>query len=274
MSYIENLFNVKDKIAVLTGGGGVLAGAIAEGLALAGAKVVLLGRHTENIEARAKKIEQLGGFALAIQADVLDMASLEEANSKILMLLGSPDILINLAGGNMPGATIAQNQNFYDLKTEDLTKVIDLNFNGTVYPSLVFGKEMVKQKQGSIINISSMAAFRAITRVVGYSAAKAAVSNYTRWLANEMASKYGDKLRVNAIAPGFFIADQNRSLLLNEDGSYTDRGNSVIAQTPMKRFGEPDELVGSVIYLSSEASKFVTGAILAVDGGFEVFSGV
>jgi NAD(P)-dependent dehydrogenase (short-subunit alcohol dehydrogenase family) len=274
MSYTETLFDVKNKIAVLTGGGGVLAGAIAEGLAMAGAKVVLLGRHTENIEARAKAIEKLGGYALPIQADVLDMKSLEDANSKILMLLGCPDILINLAGGNMPGATIAPHQTIFDLKNDELNKVIELNFNGTVYPSLVFGKEMAKIKQGSIINISSMAAFRAITRVVGYSAAKAAVSNYTRWLATEMATKYGDKLRVNAIAPGFFVADQNRKLLLNDDGSYTERGLSVIAQTPMRRFGNPDELIGAVIFLSSNASQFVTGAIIPVDGGFEVFSGV
>lgn len=274
MSYIENLFNIKDKIVILTGGGGVLAGAIAEGLAKAGAKIVLLGRHIENIEARAESIILKGGSALAIQADVLDLKSLEEANTKILMLIGSPDILINLAGGNMPGATIAVDQTIFDLKTDDLDKVMQLNFNGTVYPSLVFGKEMAKLKKGNIINISSMAAYRAITRVVGYSAAKAAVSNYTRWLANEMASKYGDGIRVNAIAPGFFVADQNRKLLLNEDGSYTDRGKSVVAQTPMKRFGDPDELIGAVIYLASNASSFVTGAIIPVDGGFEIFSGV
>lgn len=274
MSYIENLFDIKDKVVILTGGGGVLAGAIAEGLAKAGAKIVLLGRHIENIEARAESIILKGGSALAIQADVLDLKSLEEANTKILMLIGSPDILINLAGGNMPGATIAVDQTIFDLKTDDLDKVMNLNFNGTVYPSLVFGKEMARLKKGNIINISSMAAYRAITRVVGYSAAKAAVSNYTRWLANEMASKYGDKIRVNAIAPGFFVADQNRKLLLNEDGSYTDRGQSVIAQTPMKRFGEPDELIGAVIYLASNASSFVTGTIIPVDGGFEVFSGV
>jgi NAD(P)-dependent dehydrogenase (short-subunit alcohol dehydrogenase family) len=274
MSYIENLFSVKDKVIVLTGGGGVLAGAIAEGLAQAGAKVVLLGRHIENTEARAKHIQQSGGYAIAIQADVLDMNALEKANEQITQTVGSTDVLINLAGGNMPGATISPDQTIFDLNTGDLEKVMNLNFNGTVYPSLVFGKEMAKNKKGNIINISSMAAYRAITRVVGYSAAKAAVSNYTRWMAMELAQKFGDKMRVNAIAPGFFIADQNRKLLVNEDGTYTARGNSVINQTPMKRFGEAHELVGAVIYLASDASTFVTGSILTVDGGFEVFSGV
>lgn len=274
MSYIEDLFDIKGKVVILTGGGGVLAGAIAEGLAMAGAKVVLLGRSIENIEARAQSIQSKGGVALAIQGDVLDLKSLESANDQIVKLLGTPDVLINLAGGNMPGATIAVDQTIFDLQTGDLEKVMNLNFNGTVYPSLVFGKEMAKNKKGNIINISSMAAYRAITRVVGYSAAKAAVSNFTRWLANEMATKYGDGIRINAIAPGFFVADQNRKLLLNDDGSYTERGKSVIAQTPMKRFGNPDELVGAVIFLSSQASSFVTGTVIPVDGGFEVFSGV
>jgi NAD(P)-dependent dehydrogenase (short-subunit alcohol dehydrogenase family) len=274
MSYVENLFGVKNKIAVLTGGGGVLAGAIAEGLAQAGAKVVLLGRHIENIQARANSIKQKGGEALPIVADVLDIESLKAANEQIIKQWGVVDILINLAGGNMPGATISPDQTFFDLQPEDLQKVMDLNFNGTVYPSMVFGENMAKRKEGCIINISSMAAYRAITRVVGYSAAKASVSNFTRWLATEMASKFGDGIRVNAIAPGFFVADQNRKLLVNEDGSYTSRGQSVINQTPMRRFGEPDELVGAVIYLSSQASKFVNGAIIPVDGGFEVFSGV
>jgi NAD(P)-dependent dehydrogenase (short-subunit alcohol dehydrogenase family) len=274
MSYIENLFSVKDKIAVLTGGGGVLAGAIAEGLALAGAKVVLLGRHIENIQARADSITQKGGKALPIVADVLDIASLKSANEQIIKHWGSPDILINLAGGNMPGATISPDQTFFDLQPEDLQKVMNLNFNGTVYPSMVFGENMAQRKHGCIINISSMAAYRAITRVVGYSAAKASVSNFTRWLATEMASKFGDGVRVNAIAPGFFVADQNRALLVNNDGSYTARGQSVVNQTPMRRFGNPDELIGAVIYLSSQASNFVNGAIIPVDGGFEVFSGV
>ncbi len=274
MSYVENLFGIKNKIAVLTGGGGVLAGAIAEGLAQAGAKVVLLGRHIENIQARANSIKQKGGEALPIVADVLDIESLKAANEQIIKQWGVVDILINLAGGNMPGATISPDQTFFDLQPEDLQKVMDLNFNGTVYPSMVFGENMAKRKEGCIINISSMAAYRAITRVVGYSAAKASVSNFTRWLATELASKFGDGIRVNAIAPGFFVADQNRKLLVNEDGSYTSRGQSVINQTPMRRFGEPDELVGAVIYLSSQASKFVNGAIIPVDGGFEVFSGV
>ena len=274
MSYIEDLFDVKNKIAVLTGGGGVLAGAIGEGLALAGAKVVLLDIHVERSQSRAKEITKKGGNSFAFEANVLDFHQLEEASKKIKKEVGTTDILINLAGGNLPGATIEPNQNVFDLKIDDFEKVLSLNLNGTVYPSLVFGKEMSLNKKGCIINISSMAAFRAITRVVGYSAAKAAVSNFTRWMAMEMALKFGDGIRVNAIAPGFFIGGQNKALLTNEDGSYTARAKTVIANTPMRRFGDPSELIGAVIYFASKASSFVTGVVLPVDGGFESFSGV
>lgn len=274
MSYIENLFDVKNKVAVLTGGGGVLAGVIGEGLAMAGAKVVLLDIRIENAREKAKDINQKGGFAIAFQSNVLEVKELEEVNKKIKKEVGTVDILINLAGGNMPGATVGPDQTIFDLNLDDFNKVMSLNFNGTLYPSLVFGKVMAENKKGSIINISSMASFRAMTRVAGYSASKAAVSNFTRWMAAEMALKFGDGIRVNAIAPGFFIGDQNRALLLNEDGSYTKRGDTVINNTPMGRFGTPSELIGAVIYLVSNASNFVTGVVLPIDGGFEAFSGV
>lgn len=274
MSYIEDLFDIRNRVYILTGGGGVLAGAIGEGLARAGARVVLLDIRLANAQERAEKIIAAGGKALALESNVLDVNVLEYTKDIILQHYGRIDGLINLAGGNMPGATISPEKTIFDLQIPDFEKVLALNLNGTVYPSLVFGKVMAENRSGVIINISSMAAYRAITRVVGYSAAKAAVSNFTRWMAMEMAFKFGDGLRVNAIAPGFFIGDQNRALLINPDGSYTERGKKVIAQTPMGRFGEPEELIGAVIYLCSDASKFVTGVVLPVDGGFEVYSGV
>ncbi len=274
MNFVEQLFDVRGRVYILTGGGGVLAGAIAEGLAKAGARIVLLDIRLPNAQARAEKINADGGNAIALESNVLDVNVLEKTKDTILQHFGRIDGLINLAGGNMPGATISPEHSVFDLQIPDFEKVLALNLNGTVYPSLVFGKTMAEKKSGVIINISSMAAFRAITRVVGYSAAKAAVSNFTRWMAMELAFKYGDGIRVNAIAPGFFIGDQNRALLTNEDGTYTERGKKVIDHTPMRRFGEPHELVGAVIFLSSDASKFVTGVVLPVDGGFEVFSGV
>jgi NAD(P)-dependent dehydrogenase (short-subunit alcohol dehydrogenase family) len=274
MNYLEDLFNLKGKVAVLTGGGGVLAGAIGEGLAMAGVQIILLDIREENAIQTAKRIEAKGGKAIGMTANVLDADSLEQAKSKIVDKFGRIDILINLAGGNMPGATIGPDQTIFDLKIEDFKKVTDLNLNGTVIPSMVFGKNMAENKKGVIINISSMAAMRALTRVVGYSAAKAGVSNFTAWMATEMAQKFGEGLRINAIAPGFFIGDQNRALLINPDGSYTARGNDVINQTPMGRFGEPHELVGAILYLVSDAAKFVTGVVLPIDGGFSCFSGV
>jgi NAD(P)-dependent dehydrogenase (short-subunit alcohol dehydrogenase family) len=274
MSYVENLFSVKGKVAVLTGGGGVLAGAIAEALALSGAQVVLLDIREENALNAAKKLREKGGKAIGMACNVLNFDVLEKVRDSIVSEFGKVDILVNLAGGNMPGATISPDQTIFDLKMEDFKMVTDLNLNGTVMPSVVFGKNMALNKKGSIINIASMAALRSITRVVGYSAAKAAVTNFTMWMAMEMAQKFGDGIHVNALAPGFFVGDQNRALLLNDDGTYTERGKSVIKQTPMQRFGEPEELCGTVIYLSSDASKFVTGIVIPIDGGFSTFSGV
>jgi NAD(P)-dependent dehydrogenase (short-subunit alcohol dehydrogenase family) len=274
MTYIEELFGLRNHVAILTGGGGVLAGAIGEGLALAGATVILVDIKLENALPAANLINQKGGNAKAYAANVIDIKELENVCRQITKEFGKIDLLVNLAGGNKPGATIEPGQNVFDLNISDLEKVMTLNLNGTIYPSLVFGKEMAKNRSGSIINISSMAAYRAITRVVGYSASKAAVSNFTRWMAMEMAMKFGDGIRVNAIAPGFFIGKQNKALLLNEDGTFSERGKTVIDHTPMKRFGVPSELIGAVIYLASKASSFVTGVVLPVDGGFEAFSGV
>jgi NAD(P)-dependent dehydrogenase (short-subunit alcohol dehydrogenase family) len=269
-----NQFSLAGRIAVVTGGTGVLGTAMVKGLAEAGAYVVILGRRLEVGEKMAKELKVGGHKALAVAANVLDAGQLEEARKKIVDEFGTIDILINAAGGNMPGAVIPPDKNFFDLKIDDFQKVVDLNLLGSVLPTKIFSEVMVKSKKGVIINISSMASIRIITRVLGYSAAKAAIDNFTKWMAVEMARKFGEGLRVNAIAPGFFITEQNRSLLTNSDGSLTARGQSVIQQTPFGRFGEPEELNGTLIWLCSDAAKFVTGVVVPVDGGFSVFSGV
>ncbi|HEA31104.1 MAG TPA: SDR family oxidoreductase [Leeuwenhoekiella sp.] len=268
------MFDLEGKIAIITGGNGVLGGAIAEGLAAQKVKVAILGRTKKTVNAAVEKIEEQGGTALALVADVLDKKSLEQAKSKLLKQWGSLDILVNAAGGNRKGATIGPEQTFFDLSMDDFSAVTDLNLQGTVLPSFVFGQIMANTKTGSIINISSMAAQSAITRVVGYSAAKAGVDNFTKWLAVEMAQKYGDGIRVNAIAPGFFVGDQNRDLLLEPDGSLTARGKTITTQTPMKRFGKPEELQGVALWLAGSGASFVTGNVIPVDGGFSAFSGV
>ena len=268
------MFDLKNKVAVITGGNGVLGGAIAKGLALNGVKVGILGRSEETVNRQVEEIKAKGGEALALVCDVLDEAKLKEMRNFILREYGRIDILVNAAGGNVKGATISPEQTFFDLNLDDFDKVNQLNFKGTVLPTLIFGKVMAEEKKGSIINISSMAAQQALTRVMGYSAAKAAVDNFTKWLAVEMAHKYGDGIRVNAIAPGFFIGEQNRDLLLKEDGSLTDRGQTIVDQTPMKRFGKPEELQGVANWLAGDQSSFVTGIVVPVDGGFGAFSGV
>jgi len=273
MADSKSMFDIKDKVAVLTGGAGVLAGAMAKGLLKAGAKVVLLDINEVNLNKRVEELKQYGTIT-GLKCNVLDKEIIQGVNDEILRIYGSIDVLVNAAGGNMPGATIPLDKTIFDLNFDDFKKVTDLNLNGTVLPTLVFGKTMSEQKKGSIINISSMAVSRAITRVVGYSAAKAAIDNFTRWMAVELASKFGSGVRVNAIAPGFLLTEQNRTLLTNPDGSLTDRGNTIISITPFKRFGEPDELVGTIIWLASDASTFVTGTVVPIDGGFSAFSGV
>lgn len=273
MDYLDALFDLKDKVAVITGGSGVLAGKMAEGLLKSGAKVILLDILEESVLARAKKLSEYG-TAIGIACDVLDKTRLETVKEEIISGYGKIDILINTAGGNMPGATIAPDQTIFDMNMDDFNKVTDLNLNGSVLPSLIFGKAMADQGSGSILNMSSMAVDSVITRVVGYSASKAAITNFTRWMAVEMARKFGDGIRVNALAPGFFIGEQNRKLLLNDDNSMTERGHDILRNTPMNRFGNADELIGATLFLCSDASKFVTGVVLPVDGGFGVFSGV
>lgn len=268
------LFDISGKTAVITGGTGVLGGAMSVGLAQAGARVVVLGRKKENGDALLKKVREAGKEAMFVQADVLDAEQLQQAKEIILKEHRTIDILVNAAGGNMPGAVIMPEQNFFDLDIDQFQKVVDLNLLGTVLPTKIFCDVMARQKKGVIINIASMSSFRPITRVVGYSAAKAAVDNFTGWLAIEMAKKFGEGIRVNAIAPGFFITEQNRKLLTNEDGTYTARGQAAIDSTPFGRFGLPEELVGTLIWLCSDASKFVTGVDIPVDGGFNVFCGV
>ncbi|MCX7798407.1 MAG: SDR family oxidoreductase [Melioribacter sp.] len=274
MDFLEKLFNIKNKVVVITGGSGVLGGQMAEGFLNAGAKVILIGRNEEKLNKKVKELNRTKEELIAIKCDVLLEEDIIRAKEEIISKFDRIDVLVNAAGGNMPGATVNLNETVFDLKFEEFKKVVDLNFYGTVLPTFIFGKTMAENKAGSIINISSMAAQRAITRVVGYSAAKSAIENFTRWMAVELATKYGDKIRVNAIAPGFFITEQNKSLLLNNDGSITERGKSIINMTPFKRFGYPEEVVGAVLWLASDASKFVTGTVIPIDGGFSIFSGV
>ncbi len=278
-SLIAKLFSLEGQVAVVTGGTGVLGGAMARGLAQAGARVGILGRRREQAEAVAAEITAAGGVAMALPADVLDQSQLETASRAVLQNWGQLDILVNAAGGNLAAATISPDKTFFDLPIEAFRQVFDLNLLGTVLPTQVFGAAMTKaaageQPKGCVINISSMGAIRVISRVVGYSAAKAAIDNFTRWLAVELAQKYGSGLRVNAIAPGFFVGDQNRALLLNPDGTLTARGQTIISHTPAGRFGTPDELLGALIWLCSPGASFVNGVVVPVDGGFAITSGV
>ena len=274
MSYVEKLFSLKGKVAVVTGGTGVLGSQMCLALANAGAKVVILGRRKEAADALADKIIKAGGEAIGISADVLKEPELLEARKVILNKFKSIDILVNGAGGNMPGAVIPPDKTFLDLKIDDFNKVVELNLSGTVLPSQIFGEVIIQKKEGVIVNISSMTAILPLTRVVGYSAAKASVSNFTHWLSVEMAKKFGEGIRVNAIAPGFFLTEQNRTLLTNPDGSLTERGDLIIKGTPFGRFGEAEELCGTLIWLCSDASKFVSGIVVPVDGAFSAFAGV
>lgn len=268
------MFNIAKKVAVITGASGALAGSIARSLAGADVKLALLTRNNKALWPLVKEIRAHGGVAQSYGADILSKESLQSVKEEIQKDFGRIDILLNIAGGNLPGATIAPDKTIFDMSMDDFRKVTDLNLNGTVLPSLIFGKVMAEQEEGVIINYSSMAVDRVITRVAGYSASKAAMENFTRWLAVEMATKFGDKIRVNAIAPGFFIGNQNRALLTNPDGSYTERGNTIIRNTPMGRFGKAEELNGAVHFLCSDAARFITGVVLPIDGGFSCFSGV
>ncbi len=271
----HKLFELSGKVAVVTGGAGVLCAALCRALADQGVRVAILDIRPEVAEALAAEINQSGGKAIAIRCDVCDKASIVSAAQEVLKVFGRVDILVNGAGGNHPSATTRSDQSYFDIPEEALSWVVNLNLLGTMLMAQVFGKIMAEQKRGVILNISSMNAMRPLTRIPAYSAAKAAVSNFTQWLAVYMAQEYSPEIRVNAIAPGFFLTDQNHYLLMDkESGELTERGQNVIAHTPMKRFGIPDDLVGTVLWLLSPASGFVTGIIVPVDGGFSAFSGV
>ncbi|MDD2512289.1 MAG: SDR family oxidoreductase [Proteiniphilum sp.] len=266
------LFELKDKVIVITGGTGVLGTSMVEYLAAHGAKVAVLARNKQKGDELVEKVKAAGGDAIFLQTNVTDEALLKQNAKDIVAKYGKIDVLINGAGGNMPGATIGPNNNIFDLKMDDFRKVVDLNLMGTVMPTIVFAEYMVKAKKGNIVNISSASALRPLTRIAGYGSAKAAVTNFTKYMAGELAIKFGENFRVNALCPGFFITEQNRTLLTNPDGSYSDRGNTIIAHTPFRRFGNPEDLLGTLHYLVSDASKFVTGTVAIVDGGFDAFS--
>lgn len=271
---MDGLFNIKDKVIVVTGAGGVLGGSISKSLSQAGARIVVLDIRQENLDNRVHDIKAAGGMAIGFCCNVLDTNSIEDVSQKITKKWERIDVLINCAGGNVPGATLAPEQTIFDMKIEDWEKVIKLNQDGTVLPCIIFGKIMAKQKKGSIINISSMSTYSALTRVPGYSVAKTGINIFTKWLATEMAIKFGDQIRVNAIAPGFFVGDQNKNILYNPDGSLTERSKKILAKTPMGRFGDISDLNGLVHFLCSDSARFITGAIIPVDGGFSAFSGV
>ena len=277
---MNGLFSLEGKVAVVTGATGVLGGAMAWGLAESGARVAVMGRRKEKAQRVAEEIQETTGVeALALPADVLDKGQLEGARETLLEHWGAVDILLNAAGGNVPEATLSEDLGLFDLPEDAFRRVMDLNLLGTLLPCQVFGRAMTEhtqngETQGCILNVSSMTASKPLTNVVGYSAAKAAIENFTRWLAVELAHSYGTELRVNAVAPGFFIGEQNRRLLLNEDDSLTQRGQTIIEHTPAGRFGEPEDLIGTVVWLCGPGASFVNGIVVPVDGGFSAFGGV
>lgn len=270
---MNEMFGIDGKVAVITGGSGVLGSNIARGFLQAGAKVFIVGAHQDKVDNALKELKPMGE-AEGKACNVLDMDKLKALRENVLTRWGQVDILINAAGGNISGGTLTQGQTIFDMKTTDLNKVVDLNLYGSVYPCLVFGEVMAKQGHGSIVNVSSMTTFSALTRVPGYSIAKSGIEIFTKWMATEMALKFDEKIRVNAIAPGFFIGHQNRAILINPDGSLTERSQKILAKTPMKRFGDISELNGAVQFLCSDAASFITGIVMPIDGGFSAFSGV
>jgi NAD(P)-dependent dehydrogenase (short-subunit alcohol dehydrogenase family) len=269
---MNNLFSVKDKVILLTGGSGILGSCMARHLAKEGAKTIILDRNQDAGDKLTAEIKSGGREALFLLADVLNREVLEQNKQDILEAYGQIDVLVNLAGGNLAGATIPPDKTIFDLDIDAFRGVVNLNLFGTVLPTIVFAEVMVKQKKGSIINISSESALRPLTRVVGYGCAKAAVSNFTQYMAGELALKFGEGLRVNAMAPGFFLTEQNHVLMTNPDGSPSDRCQTVIAHTPFGRLGRPEELLGTLQWLASDASAFVTGTVIPIDGGFDAFS--
>ncbi|MBD1366484.1 SDR family oxidoreductase [Mucilaginibacter sp. ZT4R22] len=271
---MENQYSLAGKVIVVTGGTGILGNSFVNGIVAAGGTVGILGRNAQVAEERAAAINKNGGQAIALIADAMDEAALIAAKDKLLAKFGRVDGLVNGAGGNMPDGVLQPDEDLFAMKMDGMKKVADLNLWGTLIPTQVFGREIAKTGKGSIVNISSMNSKSAVTKVLGYNMGKAAVDCYTQWFAVELANRYGDAIRMNALAPGFFLTEQNRNLLTTPDGGYTARGESVIRKTPFKRFGHPDELIGALVWLLSDASAFVTGSMICVDGGFSIFSGV
>lgn len=268
------MFSLSGKVIVVTGGTGVLGTAFTQAIAKAGGKVVIIGRNQDKCDAAAAKIVADGGEAIGVAANVLDEAALNEANDKIIAAYGKIDGLVNAAGGNIPEAVVAPDADIFNLNIEGMKRALELNLWGSLLPTQIFGAAMGQQKKGSIVNISSVSSKVSITKVLGYSMGKAAIDCYTKWFAMELANRYGDGIRMNTLMPGFFLTEQNRTLLTNPDGSLTERGQLILKATPFKRFGSPDELTGALIYLLSDASAFVTASEIGVDGGFTTFGGV
>lgn len=271
---MEQSFSLEGKVIVVTGGTGILGNSFVNAIVEAGGAVGILGRNAEIANERADAINKNGGKAIALIADAMDEAQLIAAREKIIAAFGKIDGLVNAAGGNMPDGVLQPEESIFEMKMDGMKKVLDLNLWGTLIPTQVFGQAIADTGKGTIVNISSMNSKKAVTKVLGYNMGKAAVDCYTQWFAVELANRYGDKIRMNALAPGFFLTEQNRNLLTTPDGGFTPRGQSVIKQTPFKRFGDPDELKGALVWLLSDASQFVTGAMICVDGGFSIFSGV
>ncbi len=274
-TYINDLFKLKGQVAVVTGGGGVLCGALSRALGKAGVKVAVLDIFPQAAQKVVDDIIAADGEAIAVKCNVLDKASVEAAKDVVVEKYGQVDILLNGAGGNKKQATTGPDTPFFDLPADAVQWVFNLNFIGTLLPSQVFGKLIAEQGEGNILNISSMNAFRPLTKIPAYSAAKAAVSNFTQWLAVHMSQNYSTKIRVNAIAPGFFLTAQNRFLLLDEEtGQWTPRGQQILDHTPMGVFGDPEDLIGTVFWLLSDSARFVHGVVVPIDGGFAAYSGV
>jgi NAD(P)-dependent dehydrogenase (short-subunit alcohol dehydrogenase family) len=272
---MPQIFSVQGRVALVVGGSGVLGGELARGLARAGARVAVAGRRIEACQRVAEEIRAAGGQARGVACDALERASLERAADEIAASLGPVDILINATGGNQPQATTGPERSFFDLEIQAIDAVMAGNYSGVVQTCQVFGRQMAERGEGCIINIASMSGLRPLTRVVAYSGAKAAVANFTQWLAVHMAQEYSPRIRVNAIAPGFFLTEQNRFLLTDAgSGAWTARGQAIIAHTPIGRLGAPADLVGTALWLASPASAFVTGVVVPVDGGFAAYSGV
>lgn len=271
---MQNDFSLQGKVIVVTGGTGILGNSFINGIVKAGGAVGILGRNKDVAEQRAQAINDNGGKAIALIADVMNEEQLVGAKDKCLNAFGKIDGLVNGAGGNQPEGVLAPDKDVFDMNLAGMKKVMELNLWGTLIPTQIFGEAIAKGDGGSIVNISSMNSKRAITRVLGYNMGKAAMDCYNQWFAVELANRYGDKIRMNALAPGFFLTEQNRTLLTKAEGGYTERGEKAIRQTPFKRFGNPDELQGAIVWLLSDASKFVTGAMICVDGGFSIFGGV